>query len=569
LLHSLGIRREDMLSTVEGRARQWRSATHDLGLLVVLDNIEEPALLAELVPASPSATVILISRVNAAAFLAEGAERIEVAPFNHDHSKTLLEKVCGPRRLRDEPQAVDGLLELCAGRPGTVALLGGCLATSPTLSLSELLRDIAARSKGRSHETATIIARRIVIESLGAPVRELYRMLSAHPGEDFPPALAEELAGEAAATLLREMEDKQLLTAKPSGRWRMAGGSGNDPEAARPILDWYLAMARRADTKAMGPKRLRLSEVDDTTARDPHWDEPGDALDWLEAEASNLVALQRFAVDHGWDDAAVAIEESLWVLYVKRPFPGYQESTSRLAIEAARRLSDRRLESRMRAQRGRCLWKSGAYEGALEESLRARELAVGEDNLEGSAAEMTGRVYLRLGQYDDAIEIFDFAVRIYERIGNTRGTALARQFAAQAHTGKREYERAGSLLHQALKGFAATNATGDRGRALIDLAKLEIRLDSEAPGAFPSKSGGLESVLSILDDAERCLWANGMHLRLAEAVTLHGDVLLALDRPEEARGAWQQALDLQLSQHNGEGPEASQLRAKLSADHPE
>lgn len=552
LLSSLDVERERMQNTVEGRARQWRSACHGLNLLVVLDNIEEPALLSDLLPASASATVVLISRLNAAAFIAEGADRVEVPPFNVEHSRKLLSKVCGEQRLRQEPEAVSGLLDLCGGRPGTVALLGGCIATSRQRSLGELLREIAAQAADRSHDIAAVISRRVVVASLSEAERELYRRLSAHPGEDFGVELAEALAGPDAARLLTTLEDQDLVTVKPSGRRHIPEEPAVDPAAARQVLDWYLAMARYADNAVMRT-RLRLTEVDLSAAEDPGWNRESEGLDWLEAEVPNLVALQRTAIDHGWDYDAVAIEESLWVAYLRRPFPGYQETTSQLAVAAAVRLTDPRLESRMRAQRGRRLWQREAFGEALEESSRARELAAGDDDLSASAAEMTGRVYLAQGEYDKAIEVFDFALEIYDRIGNVRGAALVRQFMARSRVARREYESAGSLLREAMNGLRANGSSGDKGRVLLDVAKLNRRM------------GEHSTALSVVDESAEFLAAAGFWSRLAEAAQLRGDLLSDMGQAQSARAAWQQSLDIQLSQHNGDGPEASQLRARLAA----
>lgn len=552
LLKSAGVKREDLFDTVEGRARQWRSATYERELMVVLDNIEDPALLEYLEPSSPATTVVLISRVNAAAFLAEGADRVNVDQLEPEHLRTLLSRICGPRRLHTEPEAVVGLLDLCRGRPGTVALLGGCLATTPTLSLSALLREIASQSQVHGHETTKVITRRIAVESLSADARRLYRIAAAHPGEDLPAELIEAVAPAPVPRLLAELGKAELVSTGPDGRWRAPGGGNTDPEAFRTILDWYLAMARHADRTATSPQRLRLSVVDESKAPAPQWGNPGDGLDWLDRELRNLVAIQNAAVAHGWDEAAVAIEESLWVLYLKRSFPGFQEATSRLAVEAATRLPDRGFESRMRAQRGRLLWQRGDHEQALSESLLARDLATTPE-LVASAAEMTSRVHLATRRFDEAVTVLTGALRLYEQLDDTRGLAMTRQFLAQAYTGLDRDDLAAPLFQQAHTGFVAIGAKPDQGRVLLDLARLDDRLGRPDPA------------LSALEQATELLDRAGMHQRRSAAYELGGDILDRLDRPDAARAAWEAALQAQLAQHNGDGPEASQLRAKIRA----
>lgn len=572
MMRSLGTAESFWPSDLAGRANHWRSLTSGKRLLVVLDNMDNPAWLPSLKPGSSESTLVMISRFNTEALLAEGAELVEVPPLNTDHGVELLSWFYGKDRTAVEVETARALVSVCGGSPAAMRRIGGRLRRAPGLKLSQIFQETSAAMHG-SHSAAAEAAKQ-TLQDMSDDVRELFRTLSCHPGSEFSTDLAEAMHnGSNARESLQQLESAQLLVSRPGDRWRIpalglpysSGSSDRRDRALRRMTDWYQSAARCADMLVMDAQRLRVSQVNLNPA--PFaipLASPRAGLDWLQMELANLLAIQEHAANRGWDQDVVSIEESLWALYINRKHPGDWGDSSQRAVAAAQRLGDIAAQSRMHAQRGRYLSeqsdsctgpaKQEQRDAALTEMHHARELArsIPHQRLEASAIEFAGRVHTKQGEHDKAIASYEFAIRVNKELAVARAVALNQHHLGAEYISTGEYNMALPLLVESLDGFTRLGSNRNRARVLIDL------------GTLYGSTGGLVESMKAFDDAVDQLAATGSDFYLAKAHEVRGDTLAAHGLLHKAQPSWQAALTIHENNHS---TEAQRLLRKVTQDH--
>ena len=165
--------------------------------------------------------------------------------------------------------------------------------------------------------------------------------------------------------------------------------------ALRRVAEWYLRQVAAADA-AMGP-RLRLADHRERlSAAGRPFATPGAALDWLEKERANVLALLRAAAALEWDELVWQLAEALWPLYHARKHYADWIETNRLGVAAALRCGDRAVEARMRNQVARAQLELGETDQAQDELVRAHQAAreAGEPRMEAVVLESLGQVAL-------------------------------------------------------------------------------------------------------------------------------------------------------------------------------
>ncbi|MGH8795218.1 MAG: NB-ARC domain-containing protein [Stackebrandtia sp.] len=542
------------------RANHWRSMTADKQIIVVLDSLDDPALLKHLKPGNPKSATIVATRFNKVGFVAAGAKAVSMTPLSEADSINLLSQFCGMGRIMAEPDAARALAALCAGRPSDLRWVGAMLKCEPHKSMAQLHLEL--ENDGRN--AAVVAAEHMVSKSIDDDAHRLLQRLACHPGGDFPAELATALnGGEPADALLRQCESAQLLVRRSDGRWWIPEATRTiqpveqsaREAAAADILDWWQRAARSAD-KTVDENRLRISDNKIDISVSPlstPFESANAALDWLENEVANLLAVQKDAFDRGWDDEVWMLEESLFPLYMQRKHPADQNDSTRRAVAAAQRIGDPVIiESRMRAMRGRFLLEQGEYESAADEMLRAVELAqsAGDRRLEASAKEFLGRVRTKRDEHREAAELYRFAIEVNLELGFPRGVALNRHFLGVALAALGNREGALRLLRLARDGFAAVESLQNEGKVLIELGRLH------------GEAGEFEESTAAFNAAVVLLKKRGSHYYLAKAHEARGDVLAGRDLLE-AKRAWQAALEIHENYHSV-GKDVERLRGKLA-----
>ncbi|MFF2923364.1 hypothetical protein ACFVTP_13330 [Streptomyces celluloflavus] len=523
-LRALGVHESFIPAGLADRSALFRTATAGRRLLVVIDNAQHASEVRPLLP-SHGLTVVL-SRTRLASLVVDGAVPVTVEPLDRDAGVQLV------RRWRDagaDERADDGaaalLVEVCGGLPLALRAAGEWLIERPHLSLQAVVRDLAdgrfPSGDGRAPVAAVFDA---VAETFAEHTRTLYRILGCFPGTTFTAALARAAGAERFDDALRDLLTAHMAVGSGTpdrfrlhdvvaahARARTRGEPAEDVRALRHrVTEFYLATAARADRLVFG-RRFRLQEAagDGTTAEaQALFTTRAEALEWLDAERANLLAVLRAAADEGRYDAVWRLCESLWALYHSRKHYADWIESHRLGIEAARREGRIDAEVRMRNQLARAHYELGEYERADAELDRAGELlgSVGDARLPGIVWETQGLLCLARSRPDDAIRLFERALRANE--GDAHGIVVQSYNLGQAILAAGRPQQALDLLTGTLTRAEADNDDAMRPRIGIVRARCLQTL------------GLLDDALEAVTDAALLAERLGQVVKLDQALAL-------------------------------------------------
>lgn len=119
---------------------RWRTWTADRRLLLVLDGAAREDVVRMVLPGSGPSRTIVTSRRRLSGL--ESAIRIELPVLTDDEAIDLLARIIGSDRVDAEPLAARGILDLCAGLPLGVRIVGARLTALRHVNLSDYLAHI-------------------------------------------------------------------------------------------------------------------------------------------------------------------------------------------------------------------------------------------------------------------------------------------------------------------------------------------------------------------------------------------------------------------------------------------
>lgn len=447
-LRDLGISDVAMPRTLRDRQRLFERLTADRRLLVLLDDVDQPAQALATLPSGAGSVVVVTSAVRLEELVRAGAQPVFLDPLDQAAARGLLVEMAGAARIEGEPTATTAVITACGGLPIALCVCGARLAAHPDRAVTWLAGQLgsgAARlstlSPPGDFDVSAVFA--VAYDDLAEPAAKVYRRLGLHPGPDFVPPAAAALAGvplTEALPLLGQLEDAYLLQGDGHGRLRphdlvrdhMRACAADDEsdrrrdQAVRRVVDWYTAAARAADRAVVGD-RLRLHNDEDVRARDvPLLRSPRQAFDWFGVERRNVLAAQRAALDREWYDRVWQIGEALWPLCAShKRFTEWIDSHE-AAILAAEKLDDPAVLARMHSQLARAhaeLGETDRVDAEMTVALSAAR-AAGHRPLLASVIEFGGVCQLRAGQLAAALESFREARAGFETCGLERGVAL-------------------------------------------------------------------------------------------------------------------------------------------------
>ncbi|GLY79307.1 AfsR/SARP family transcriptional regulator [Actinoallomurus iriomotensis] len=328
-LRALGMPDAAVPGNEDERAAAYRSLLADRRVLVVLDDVRDERQIERLLPGSGTCAVIVTSRRRLGGLA--GAHRIDLGGLPEADGDTLLRRIVGSGRLAADPTALKRLLELCAGLPLALRIVGSQLVTRPHWKVADLvarLADARHRLDGLRHRDLGVRASfRLSYRALDPPARRLFRLLGLLDTPDFAVWTAAALLDgtpRTAQDLLDELVDVRLLsvTATSAARGVRYGfhdlvriyarerAEAEEPEDAR----------RAALVRAFGAV-LALTEIvhradeggDHTIIRGdaPRWrpdlvagtlPEVASPLAWLHVERLSLLAAVRQTAELGLDE---------------------------------------------------------------------------------------------------------------------------------------------------------------------------------------------------------------------------------------------------------------------------
>lgn len=410
LLEGLGVTGDRLPHDVEARTGLWRGMLRGKRMLILLDNAVDAAQLRPLLPSEPGCLVLVTSRTRLTDLDDAACLSLEVLP--RAAAVDLFTNVVGAGRLTDSA-ALDEVLDACGGLPLALRLTAARFRDRPSWTLDQLAqrlrRDRPEVLDGDRHGVASAFG--VAYERLPDEQRLLFRRLSLHPGVEFSASAAAALAGTGdTENALESLVDAHLLQSPDFGRYRFhdlmrryAASLADDTDAAgereaaqHRLVRYYLracaaAIAAAGMEPAIRPATLDLSAVAAGPGGDPAGprlsrpDGTAAALDWLDTERANLVAVARRAADLGRPLEVVALS---WLL--SRYLSAGAHSGEALAVQ--------RLAARAAAETG--------------------------DVARAVAWYQLGNVYLALGRRDKALSYFDEALLTFQETGDAQAEAV-------------------------------------------------------------------------------------------------------------------------------------------------
>ncbi|MFF2534135.1 ATP-binding protein [Streptomyces cyaneofuscatus] len=581
-LRALGVPTGQVPPALGERVALYRSLTADRRLVVLLDDAATAAQVRPLLPAGRCVTAVT-SRRRMPGLSLDGGHVLHLDPLSPEAAVELLDSTLADGRVAAQPEEARALVLLCAGLPLAVRIAGARLAARPRQGITAMVRALSEeheRLEALAIEGDHDVRAALDLSYQGLPpaAARLYRLLGLHPGREFGGPVARALVGEEAVDALDALYDANLLVdvAEASGgeRYRFhdlvrlhaaaraaQDESGEERTAALlRIGHHYLANARRAE-EIVEPERASLErdfEPECVVEEDFVQRGAEAALDWLEGELPNLMAVVRIARPVGAPELAWQLTDALWPLFPRRKRYREWHEAHQEGLLAAEEAGNEEAVCRMLTSGALGKLASGAPAEGLEMFERAAASFQERGDTLGHARTLNyrGLAHQRLGRPDRAAELFARAAGTLPACGDLRAGALARLNLADVAFSQGRYEEAvvdaeaaRLTLEAADDPYNAARAAGLTGRACVGLGRL----------------GHAEAELSAALSALRAQAAE------FEAARVLGGLAQLSERrgqPHQARQFYREALSLYSSVGRSGSADAEEARARLAALEP-
>ncbi|MEE4599266.1 NB-ARC domain-containing protein [Streptomyces sp. DSM 41524] len=572
-LRTLGVSAKQMPSALADRAALYRSLTASRRLVVLLDDAATAAQVRPLLPGGQNVTAVT-SRWRMPGLIVDGCYALHLEPLATEAAVELLEITLADGRVAAQPEEARALVKLCAGLPLAVRVAGARLAARPRREITTMVRALT-EERGRLEALAiqgdhnVRAALDLSYQGLPPEAARLYRLMGLHPGSEFGTPVVRATLASDAADVLDLLHDANLLVDAGEERYRFhdlvrlhAASKAEEEElpqervaALRRMVDHYLATATRAEEivdpqhrtmpRSYGAEPVIMADLGD--------DAEG-ALDWLELELPNLMAVIHRARPAGFPAVAWQLADALWPLFLRRKFYDQWRAVHKEGLTAAEELGDTAAQCRMLTSGGVGELGLGSHERALEMFERAARTFCTSGNALGYARTLNyqGLAHQRLGRLDKAAKLFTRAATELPACGDRRAGGLARLNLADVALAR-------GLLEQATTDADAAYTTLREAGDMYNAARAATLL-----GRAYLARDHLDPVEDLLSTALSTL--RGMAADYETARTLESLAVLAERRGQQglARDYYREALELHSSVSRSESADAEAVRAQLA-----
>ncbi|MEV6908158.1 BTAD domain-containing putative transcriptional regulator [Amycolatopsis sp. NPDC051071] len=571
LLRSLGVPPERIPVDPDELAALYRSELAGKRMLVVLDNVGTAEQVRPLLPGRPGSLVVVTGRQELPGLVAlhdAGAVRLDL--LSEDEGLTLLARIAGTQRVKEERSAAAKLVRLCAGLPLALRIAAADIGTGrdrPIGAVADgLLRADRLDRLGIDSDPSTAVRAAFALSyrRLSPAARGLFRSLGVVRVPDFTTRTIEVLGGRDQASTSRalaELERAHLIARGADGRYqthdllrlyateraRAEDDAGERDAARRRLFGWYLATVTAAAAR-ITPQILRLREAAEFGETGVVFDDDAKALEWLEAERADLVAIVHDAAAQGPHRVVWLLADALRGFFWLRRHSVDWIAVARAGLAAA--VVDGASRGRIAAlqslaQVSRAL---GDYTAAIKHYTRALELAAAErwPEAEAAARGNLAGVHWELGALDEAVAELDRAIELNSRMGWEAG------LSANLHnigTLLRELGKPREAAQRLAEALALAERTGNRtgaahvhttlGEVYLDLGRLTEARESLSKGvSLHRENGGRYGETTALGTLAALCAETGEFAEAAE----HAEAMLELARETGDRRAEANAL---------------------------
>jgi DNA-binding SARP family transcriptional activator/tetratricopeptide (TPR) repeat protein len=467
VLQAFGIQHEEIPVGPDAKESLYRSVLADRRVLLLLDNTRSADHVRPLLPGAPGSLVIITSRDRLTGLVArDGAHPVRIDALDADAARQLLIARLGADRVAAEPEAVQEMLDRCAGLPLALAVLATRALTNPSYALADVaaeLRTLHAGLDAFSDVDSASDVRAVFscsYRGLDADAARMFRLLAERSDPAFTVTAAASVLGlpvERARALAAELARAELVVERSQGRlayhdllraYAAELAVATDPEEERTaglrrLLDHHVLSARAAamvlypDADLAAPRPAAAGVVVETFA------DRAAALAWFGDEQAALRSAVFAAVRAGFDQHVCELARSLADFLQRQGRWVDQLSLQTVAVDAALRLGDN--------------------------AARAR------------AHRTLATTYGRLGRHSEAITHFGVALELLQELGDQSGQARIHRGLAAAWGGPNRYDIALAQSREAHDRYLAAEDTAGRAAALNDIGWCLAQLGDHRP----------------------------------------------------------------------------------------
>nr|WP_281388826.1 tetratricopeptide repeat protein [Nocardiopsis algeriensis] len=568
-LRALGVSGDRIPLDLDGRASLFRSQLDGRNVLVVMDDVLDPAQVRPLLPASPGCMVLITSRSSLSGLISrEGARRLPLDVLAADDSVELLRQFVGAR-VDDALEDARHIAEHCAHLPLALRVAAERLTDRWNTPLSALVSELAAeesRLDTLSEEDELSDLRAVMAasyEALENGTALFFRTLGLHPGTEFSAGAAAALTGvaqDAAQRFLERLVRANLVERPRPGRYRLhdlvrlyavervAAEDGADAArgAVGRVARWYTHAAAQAQRTEL--PNFPVVPGGDPPADLPEFGSPGEALGWFEQERTNLIAVLESAHEHGHHDTVWRLAASVYPFFEVHRHWDEWRGIHVIGLRSAASAGSAYGLARNHLGLGDALWKLGELDGALHHYRTALE--ADDPWVQGFALRQLGTISWQRGEHgDEAVGYVERAIDAFRSAEERRGEAMCLLSLAEFAADTGRFEEAREHARKAVEVFEATGDTWSVawGRCTLGRALVPLGRPKEALAAYRAAE---EVFADHGDQDSRTIALLGL-----------GDVHVRLGEPERAREALGAALD-HLRDHGD--PRAAEVEERLS-----
>lgn len=561
-LRALGVAPASLPVELDEKALMFRSALAGRRMLVVLDNVDASERARPLLASGPSLTLIASRSMLSGLVARYGAFRMTLDMLSPEESNALIRQIIGDERVSAEPEAALELARLCAYLPLALRIAAERASAQPHARLADIVADLSSEqsrldfmSAEDDEQTAVRAVFSWSYRPLNPDLARTFRLLGLSPVPDLSAEAAAALTGvelPAARKLLFSLVNLGLLDERSRGRYgfhdllhvyaRERAEEQESPEAGEAaiarLLGWYLDQAQAAN-HGVAPGAVPITPRRSGLVPFASF---GAALEWFEAEKSNLRTLTQYAWENGHREFAAFAPLEMGSYFNIRKYWSDWLYCNQIGISAARQLGDAGAEAWLLTNRGTALrnlrrWNEAvqcheralarfdatvdpagigyarqnlanaqADEGKFEQAIPNFRLALNSfesvpdrsDRFRGQGVTLNSMAvaYNNMGEYDNALDCAQTAIARWNDLHSPHGVAFSRHCIGGAYAGKRAYDQAVENYREALRIRREIHDTHGEGRALVSLGQTQ-RLQGDLAQARTSWELALEIFESL------------------------------------------------------------------------
>ncbi|TQM78193.1 NB-ARC domain-containing protein [Saccharothrix saharensis] len=141
-LLALGVAQHALFADPEHRAALYRTLTAHRTLVVLLDDVDHGWQVTSLRPGGSACLMVTTNRHPLGSLVEHGVRVHHVGPLDSEHRLALFQGITGPDRACSDLLAAARPVELCHGRPLTIAAFAAATALRPGMPLADLVDDL-------------------------------------------------------------------------------------------------------------------------------------------------------------------------------------------------------------------------------------------------------------------------------------------------------------------------------------------------------------------------------------------------------------------------------------------